>query len=87
MSLELIILVSLILLLFVLKTLAWNKLASKEPAEEKFEWKPDLSHHVVITEHSAPRHWGGNQQTIVLTKKSPEQSAEDRRTYLKENRK
>jgi hypothetical protein len=87
MSWELIIIGSLILLLLVLKTLAWNKLASKEQDEEKFVWQPDLSHHVVITEHSAPRHWGGNQQTIVLNKKSPEESAEDRRTYLKENQK
>jgi hypothetical protein len=84
MSWELIILICLIPALFVLKTLAWNKLESKEPEEEKFVWQPDLSHHVIITERP-PGTSKANEQVIQLEEKSKEQRDAERTRYLRRN--
>jgi hypothetical protein len=83
MNWELIIVISLILMLFVLKTLAWNKLVSKEPDEEKFVWQPDLSHHVIITERP-PGTSKAKEQVIQLVEKSEEDRDEERIRYLRD---
>jgi hypothetical protein len=69
-------------LLFVLKTLAWNKLESKEPDEEKFVWQPDLSHHVIISE-TPPGTSRANEQVIQLVGKSEEERDVEKKRYLR----
>lgn len=89
MNYELIFVAIVIVLLFAAKTVFWMKLKRNDGDDGKFVWQPDLSHKVVVSEqsaHDAGRTVANIQQTITLVEKSPEERAEDRRTYLKERR-
>jgi hypothetical protein len=52
---------------------------------DNFNWQPDLSHKVMINELPPQSDFGVKQQRITLVEKSPEERAEERRSYLKEN--
>ena len=48
-----------------------------------YEWQPDLSHKILTTYSPGPRSTTP-ESTVILVEKTPEERAEERRSYLKE---
>jgi hypothetical protein len=72
-----------ILAIFVIAVLAKFQRTNSKPS---YDWEPALSNKVL--DLKTPNRYGNtNDKTIILVEKNEEELAEDRRSYLRENRK
>ena len=83
MNIDILILVLMVLLMVVLAVV---NVVVQERAQRRangYEWQPDLSHKILTTYSPGPRPTTP-EPTIILVEKTPEERAEERRSYLKE---
>jgi hypothetical protein len=81
MNLQLLGILTFIVLLIALNV--YFRMKQSNSKTDRFVWQPDLSHKVLIQESPPTTSRGAKQKTIILVEKSPEERAEEQRSYLR----